>query len=72
MQKPMGHHEVHPSDPATTMEMHAPDPETHGHGVQSIPTSKTFERSRLCPACKSPTHPHDLKCPWCGVLLAPS
>lgn len=52
------------------VELHAPDPEVHGHG-SDFHESEQAEPGVVCPACKSPAHAHDTKCPWCGAPLAP-
>jgi hypothetical protein len=70
LQKQIGHRDVAaPAGPAQ-MEFHAPMPETHGQGAKSI-ESEQVEKGKLCPACNSPAHAHDVKCPWCGAALAP-
>ncbi len=71
LQKPIGHHDGAAQDARPQMELHAPDPETHGQGARAI-EGETPEQGRLCPACNSPAHAHDTKCPWCGAALAPA
>lgn len=53
------------------VEFHAPDPEVHAHG-SAYHESEKMEPGIVCPACKSPAHAHDTKCPWCGADLAPA
>jgi hypothetical protein len=69
LHKPLGHHEAQASDAPPELELHAPDPETHAHGMKPVESSGT-EVGRLCPACGSPAHAHDQKCPWCGAALS--
>lgn len=69
LHKPLGHHEAQSQDALPTMELHAPDPETHAHGVKPVESSGT-EVGRLCPACGSPAHARDQKCPWCGAAMS--
>lgn len=68
LQKPLGHHDERAVDRVTEVEMHAPDPETHGQGAHAVESERP-EQGKLCPSCKSPTHAHDTKCPWCGAGL---
>lgn len=71
LHKPIGHHEAHAQEGPTSVEFHAPDPETHGQGAQAIESEKP-EMGRICPSCQSPAHAHDQKCPWCGADLSPA
>jgi hypothetical protein len=68
LQKKIGHPDEAAAAGPATMEFHAPMLETHGQGARAI-ESDQVEKGKLCPACNSPTHAHDTKCPWCGVAL---
>jgi rubrerythrin len=68
LHKPLGHHDEQ-SYEKPTLELLAPDPETHGQGAKPV-ESDHAEPGKLCPACGSPTHARDTKCPWCGAALA--
>jgi hypothetical protein len=52
------------------IELHAPDPEVHAHG-SDFQESEQAEPGVVCPACQSPAHAHDTKCPWCGADISP-
>ena len=68
LQKPIGKHEQAASNAPAGLELHAPDPETHGHG-STFQESEKVEQGKVCPSCNSPAHAHDTKCPWCGAAL---
>jgi hypothetical protein len=70
LQKPIGHRDAEATTKAAELELHAPMPETHGQGAHAI-ESEQVEKGKVCPACQSPAHAHDTKCPWCGAALRP-
>ena len=68
LQKPIGHQDQGHAQGKAQLELHAPMPETHGQGAQSIESEKV-EQGKLCANCNSPAHAHDTKCPWCGAAI---
>lgn len=70
LQKPLGRHEQPAQSAPTSVEYRATTPETHGHG-SAVQESEKAELGGVCPGCKSPTHAHDTKCPWCGGPVVP-